>query len=83
LSVSLSAEGFSFESETENGYKELRSIWELGEPILCKYCTRGQDGTTYYSGQFIITSLSETSPAGQDATYNISLENSGAVTEYP
>jgi predicted secreted protein len=80
LSVSISAEGFSFFGETEAGYKELLAMWQAAQPVVVKYAYRGEEANAYYGGTFVITNLSETSPAGDDATYSVSLENSGPVT---
>ena len=37
----------------------------------------------YLVGKFVITSLEEDSPAQDDATYSVSLENDGEPTTYP
>jgi hypothetical protein len=36
LNVSISAEGFSLESETENGFDELVQLWKAGAAVECK-----------------------------------------------
>lgn len=41
---------------------------------------REKDTAPYVSGNFVITSLEQASPAQDDATYTISLENDGEVT---
>ncbi|MEG0807657.1 MAG: phage tail tube protein [Alistipes sp.] len=78
LSVSISAEGFSFYGD-KLGYEALLKKWEKGEPVVAKYAHRGEEATTYRTGKFTITSLTETAPADDDATYSISLENCGEV----
>ena len=83
LTVAISAEGFSFYDETECGYEELLDLWNAAAPVACKYAHRGEESTKYYSGNFVITNLQETSPAGDDATYTVSLENSGKVSAFP
>jgi predicted secreted protein len=80
LTVSITAEGFSFFGETEGGYEKLLELWQAAAPVACKYAYRGEEATKYYGGNFVITNLSETAPAGDDATYSVSLENSGPVT---
>jgi predicted secreted protein len=82
LSVSISAEGFSFFGETEAGYKELLTLWNAAAPVEVKYAYRGEEDKLYYGGMFVITNLSETSPAGDDATYSLSLESSGQIRFY-
>lgn len=37
----------------------------------------------YLVGNFVITSLEEDSPAQDDATYSVSLENNGEPSTYP
>lgn len=84
LSVSLSAEGFRFEGDDMN-FPELWTLWKAGEPVTCRYCIRDSSTgvgstTTYYSGNFIITSLEENASADDDATYSVSLESCGEIT---
>lgn len=79
LTVSINAEGFSFYGD-QMGYPELLSIWETGKPVTLKYAHRGEEETKYRTGQFVITSVSETSPSDDDASYSISFENTGEVT---
>lgn len=83
LSVSISGEGFRFNGETENGYEELAKLWGTGAAVEVKAFKRGSDSDPYLSGDFVITSIEETSPAQDDATYSISLENAGEPTVYP
>ena len=58
---------------------KLLEMWESGNPVPVKYALRGEEDTKYRQGNFIITSLEEVSAADDDATYSISLENSGPV----
>lgn len=83
LSISISAEGLRYTGETENGYEELSKLWGAGESVEVKAFKRGVDATPYLQGKFIISSLEETNPAQDDATYSISLENDGEPTTYP
>lgn len=80
LSVSISAEGFSFYNDTL-GYPQLLAKWKEGQPVTVKYAHRDEEATKYRTGSFIITDIEETAPADDDATYSISLENSGEVSE--
>lgn len=77
--VSISAEGFVCYQDKENGYSKLLTLWEKAEPILVCYGIRG-DNENHFEGEFIIVSLEEVGSAEDDATYSISLENSGPVT---
>lgn len=78
LAVDISSEGFKFYGD-EMGYDKLLELWEKSEPVTVRYALRGEETTKYREGQFLITSLEETSPSDDDATYTISLENSGPV----
>lgn len=80
LSVSISAEGLRNYDETEGGFKSLVQAWTTGQPVEVIGFERESDATPYLSGNFVITNLEETSPAQDDATYSISLENDGIVT---
>lgn len=80
LSVSISAEGLRNYDETEGGFKSLVNAWVTGQPVEVVGFERESDATPYLSGNFVITNLEETSPAQDDATYSISLENDGVVT---
>lgn len=86
MSVSITAEGERYYDESEKGFQALLAAFVAGEAVTVKGYERGKDSSTeasdkpYFTGSFIITSLEETSPAGDDATYSISLENAGTVT---
>lgn len=77
LSISISCEGFRFFNETEYGFKDLFKAWKEGKAI--KISAKERESTTpYLVGDFVITNLVETAPAGDDATYSVQLENDGA-----
>ena len=78
LAVSISAEGFKFYGD-EMGYDKLLEMWETGEAVKVRYALRGEEKTKYREGDFIIMSLEEQNPGDDDASYTISLENSGQV----
>lgn len=60
------------------GYKKLLELFKKREPVKLKYgFTDGEDG--YEEGMFVITSLEESSPADDDASYTCTFENTGAV----
>lgn len=83
LNISISAEGLRFASETEGGFDELSKLWGAGTAVKVVAFEREKDAAAYLEGMFVITSLEETTPAGDDATYSISLENAGVPTKYP
>lgn len=83
LSISISAEGLRFYGETENGFTEISALWGAGQSVAVLAFEREGDATPYVSGNFVISSIEETSPAGDDATYTINLENDGEPTAYP
>lgn len=83
LSISVSAEGLRYYGEAENGWDELSALWGAGAAVTVKAFQREGDSTPYLDGSFVITSLEENSPAQDDATYSISLENNGEPTTYP
>lgn len=83
LSISISAEGLRFYDETENGFKEISALWGAGTSVAVEAFEREGDETPYVKGNFVIASIEETSPAQDDATYSISLENDGEPEVYP
>lgn len=80
LSVQVKCEGLRFYSETESGLKTLLAKWKVGGKVELKGFVRGSDASPYMSGNFIIASLEEGAPAGDDTTYNATFDNTGAVT---
>ena len=83
LSISISAEGLRFYGESENGFEEIAAKWGTGQHVAVLAYEREGDASPYLSGNFIITSIEETSPAQDDATYTVNLENDGEPTTYP
>lgn len=83
LSISISADGLRFYNESEGGFTEIGTSWGVGQSVEVKAFQRGKDGTPYLQGNFVITSLEEDSPAQDDATYSVSLENDGEPSIYP
>ena len=80
LSVQVKADGIVFSGETESGFKDILSAWKTGAAVALKLFKRGSDATPYCSGNFIISSLENTAPAGEDATYSATFDNDGVVT---
>ena len=83
LSISISAEGMRFYEETESGFEELSALWGKGQSVDVEAFEREGDEAPYLKGKFVIASIEETSPAQDDATYTVSLENDGEPTIYP
>lgn len=97
LTISVSGEGLRFIDETESGYAEVAPLWGAGTSVVLVAYKRGASGLTagadgkftpaasdiYMKGNFVISSLEETSPAQDDATYSVKLENDGEPDIYP
>lgn len=83
LSININFEGLRFGEETENGFEEIAPLWGKGSSIEVEAFKRENDTNPYIKGNFVIASLEETSPAGDDSTYSGSLENDGEPEEYP
>ena len=77
LSISISTEGLRFYNETELGFKGLFKEWIKGKSVKLKCLERGNSEKPYLVGQFVITSLEESAPAQDDATYSANFENDG------
>ncbi len=72
--------GFVFDDDDTNNKPNidtLRTAFKTAQPVDASWAYR--DGGAIDSGQFIITSLDHEGKAGDDETYSITLENSGAV----
>lgn len=80
LSYSISGEGLRFYDETECGFKELFTLWKAGKSVEVKCMERDSSEKPYLVGKCVITSLEESAPAQDDATYSVSLENDGEPT---
>ena len=79
LSVQIKAEGLGVYAESESGIPDFLSKWKVGAPVEAEGFHRGNDANPYVSGDFIISSLEIGEPAGEDTTYNITLDNDGPV----
>ena len=78
LGCTLSASGFVHSGDAENGLPSLRNLYLQGKPVDASWSYRDEANSTY-GGKFVITALEESGKAGDDETYSITLENSGAV----
>lgn len=88
LSISISAEGLRCYDETENGFDEVAPMWGKGSVVTVECYKRGATdaaaaATPYLKGNFVVTSMEENSPAQDDATYTVQLENAGEPDVYP
>lgn len=79
LGISISADGLRFYNETECGFRDLLALWKAGAAVVAK-CVEREGEDPYMQGSFVITSLEETTPAQDDASYKLSLENDGEPT---
>ncbi|MCD8271047.1 MAG: phage tail protein [Parabacteroides sp.] len=79
LSVSIKCEALVSFGDAA-GYDKLLEAMKSREPVKLKYgFSQEESGDKYEEGLFVITSLEQTSAAGEDATYSATFENSGAV----
>lgn len=79
LGVSIKCEALVSFGDTA-GYDKLLAVMKSREPVKLKYgFSQEQSGDKYEEGLFVITSMEQTSAAGEDATYSATFENSGEV----
>lgn len=79
LSETITADGFVYDSVAASSVSlpDLKSLWLNKTVVKVRYKYR-TDGDLY-QGDFIITSLEQDGPAGDDEKWSITFENSGAV----
>ena len=84
LAVQVKCSGLCFYSEAEGGFKHILSKWAAGTPVELELFERPAAANDtiapYCSGAFVISSLENTAPAGDDATYDATFDNDGTVT---
>ena len=80
LSVQVKVEGLRFYADQESGMKDLLAKWKAGAVVELKGFARSADASPYMNGNFIVSTLEENAPAGDDATYSATFDNSGEVT---
>lgn len=83
LSVSVQAEGLRVYGETEMGMADLLAAYKAGSPVTITAFARSKSSVPYMTGSFVISSLEESSPAGDDATFSVTFDNTGEVTLTP
>lgn len=81
MSVNITCDALqSYDAEV--GLKEFKLAAKQGTPVLLKYGNTSEAvGDSYETGEFIIVSVEESSQAGEDATYSVSFESSGEITD--
>lgn len=77
LGCTVTASGFVHEDDDNNSIDTLRTAFKTAQPVTASWAYR--DGGGIDSGQFVITALDHEGKAGDDETYSITLENTGAV----
>ena len=79
LAVQVKCDGLQFHNEEESGFKDLLAQWKQGASVQLILFERENDESPYCSGNFIISTLEQTGPAGEDATYTATFDNDGDV----
>ena len=86
LSVTVSAKGVRHYGETEGGFKTLLELWKSAKPVEVTLFERNETAATgsstalpapYYKGNFIITKVSTSPKAKEDAEYDVELQSTG------
>lgn len=79
LGVSIKCEALVSFGDTA-GYDKLLAVMKSREAVKLKYgFAQEEAGDKYEEGLFVITSMEQSSAAGEDATYSATFENSGEV----
>lgn len=78
-SVTISGDGLVSLTETEAGYELLLGYAADGIRVEIVGRRRGTNGKISVYGHFVLTSVTKTSPAGEDETYSFTAENDGKV----
>lgn len=79
LGVQIKADGLGYYNEAESGLADVISSWKVGQHVTVKASAREHDANPYLTGNFIISSIEQNDPAGEDETYSITLDNDGPV----
>lgn len=67
--------------DAEVGYAALLEMMKEGKPVLLKFGYTNEDaGDKYEEGEFVISQIDENAPSGEDATFSVTFDNTGAVT---
>ena len=83
LSETITADGFVYDGVAASSidFPDLKTAWITKAPVTLRYKYR--DGEELYQGDFIITSLEQDGPAGDDEKWSVTFENTGAVAPVP
>ena len=82
LSEQITADGFVYDglAASSVGFPDLKTLWLDRTPVRLRYKYRGQEADSgLYEGDFIITSLEQDGPAGDDEKWSVTFENTGPV----
>lgn len=82
LSEQITADGFVYDGVAASsvGFPDLKTLWLAKTPVKLRYKYRDQAAAEgLYEGDFIITSLEQDGPAGDDEKWSVTFENSGPV----
>ena len=82
LSETITAEGFVYDDVAASSisFPGLKTLWLSKTAVTLRYKYRSQGANAgLYQGSFIITSLEQDGPAGDDEKWSVTFENSGAV----
>lgn len=83
LSEQITAEGFVYDDVAASsvGFPDLKTLWLSKATVKLRYKYRDQGSSAgLYEGDFVITSLEQDGPAGDDEKWSVTFENSGPVT---
>ena len=82
LSEQITADGFVYDNVAASSvsFPNLKTLWLNRTPVRLRYKYRDQAAAAgLYEGDFIITSLEQDGPAGDDEKWSVTFENSGPV----
>lgn len=83
MTISVHGEGFRYHGEEELSLEDVREMWGKGQSVEMECFERADSPTPYLKGKFVITKVEESSPALDDATFNVDFENDGEPEIYP
>lgn len=84
LGITISFKALRTYEETELSFTDLRVAWKTGTPVYVE-CFGRPDGSgrkPYLAGYFVITKLTESSPAMDDVSWDGELKLTGAPTTF-
>ena len=83
LAETITADGFVYDGVAASsiGFPDLKDLWINKSTVTLRYKYR--DGEDLYQGDFIITTLDQDGPAGDDEKWSVTFENKGPVDTVP